>query len=182
MLHGSIWKWPSNGLKDFVAFGLLEYDKESLKMLQSILNVISTKKKEDQTQQTTASKTSFAHVNTGRGSDAFKERVIIELGSDIEQANQLDIELYAFARQLFLDRLKKFGTTVGIPKNTKDWNTTIVQLHSCPQVVSDVVPWYIDADKRRPINKRPTVQLKNQRKYADDKRRPVDQLTNLNHN
>lgn len=79
--------------QDFVAFGLLEYYQESLKMLQSILNVISTKKKEDQTEQKTASNTSFAHVNTGRGSDAYKERVIIELRSDIEQANQLDIEL-----------------------------------------------------------------------------------------
>jgi Sulfotransferase family len=145
---------------DFVAFGLLEYSEESLRMLQPILNVISTKKSHDQAQQNTSSKIqqALAQKNTGVGSDSFKERVRIELGSDIEQANQLDIELYAFARQLFLDRLKRAGTTsTEIAKTTKDWNASVVQLHSCPQVVSraDALPWYMDmldeSEQRRNI-------------------------------
>lgn len=109
---------------DFIAFGLLEYQKESLEMLNKVLLEFELPSFYDD--ETTYLELQSPLTNSGKSKN--KDRIANELTTAIVEANQLDIELYDFARGLFLEvsaQRDKPETTL-FRENTRS-----VLIHSC---------------------------------------------------
>jgi hypothetical protein len=80
--------------------------------------------------QTMDSFQSLSHYNAAnRNSTLFKERLSLELGTAIRQANLLDLELYEFAKQLFQERLLQTNTSASTRPSV--WDSSSVQIQTC---------------------------------------------------
>jgi hypothetical protein len=98
---------------DFVAFGLLEYHLESLSMINEVMTSFGLPTVDLDLRQENA------------GNDVVKERITKELTGAITKANRLDLELYAYAKTLFLK--------VWQERSNREFreSTKSVEIHSC---------------------------------------------------